>query len=103
VNLKKKMKSAITGALFRAAYQKCSGYRGPANSVSSGQRHTRGGQKRLSCVFVLFGNVKTFDDGPPRGARADVILYTFNEPEEERLTLFVGAGEDTTKEFNLIV
>src|SRR5216684_5570236 len=29
------MKSAITGALFRAAYQRCSGYRGPANSLSS--------------------------------------------------------------------
>jgi len=32
-----------------------------------------------------------------------MILYTFNEPEEERLTLFVRRGEDTTKEFNLIV
>ena len=31
----KKMKSAITGALFRAAYQRCSGYRGSANSLSS--------------------------------------------------------------------
>jgi hypothetical protein len=33
--MNKKMNSAITGAPFRAAYQRCSGYRGPANSLSS--------------------------------------------------------------------
>jgi hypothetical protein len=32
----KKMKSAITVALFRPAYQGWSGYRGPASSLSSG-------------------------------------------------------------------
>ena len=53
--------------------------------------------------IVLFGNVETFDDGPPRSARADAIPYSFNEPEGHRLTLFVGAGEDRTKLHNLIV
>jgi hypothetical protein len=63
----------------------------------------RGGQKCLSGVFVLFDNVETLDDGLPRGARADVILHGLNEPEWERLTLFVGAGEDRTKVLNLVV
>src|SRR5260370_21451061 len=30
---KDEIKSAITGAPFRAAYRRCSGYRGPANSL----------------------------------------------------------------------
>ena len=61
--------------------------------IVEGQKRVlaRGGQKGLSRVFVLFVNVEAFDEGLPRGARADVILHGLNEPEGERLTLFVGA------------
>jgi hypothetical protein len=34
----------------------------------------------LGRIF-LFANVEAFDDGLPRGASADVILYSFNKPQ----------------------
>jgi hypothetical protein len=45
----------------------------------------------LGRIF-LFVNVEAFDDGLPRGAVADVLLYSFNKSQGERRRLFVGAG-----------
>jgi hypothetical protein len=57
----------------------------------------------LSRISVLFDKAETFDDGLPQGARVDVVFHGLNEPQGERLTLFVGAGEDRTKALNLVV
>ena len=48
--------------------------------------------ERLQCLsrIFLFVDVEAFDDGLPRGAGADVILYSFNKPQVERRRLFVG-------------
>ena len=43
----------------------------------------------LCRISVLSDKAETFDDGLPQGARADVVFHGLNEPEGERLTLFV--------------
>jgi len=54
--------------------------------------HTKQDTACLSRVFVLFDNAESLDDGLSRTAWADAILYSLNEPQEERLALFVDAG-----------
>jgi hypothetical protein len=49
-------------------------------------------KKHLGRIFVLFDNAESLDDGLSRTGRADAILYSLNQPQVERLALFVGAS-----------
>jgi len=73
-----------------------------SDSVSKGIAKIGRTEQRLSRIF-LFANVETLNDGLFRGASADVILYRFNKPQGERRRLFVGMGEDRTKQLNFIL
>ena len=58
------------------------------------RRPTAVGTSRHVFVLFVFLDMQTLDDRPFPGARVHSIHHCLNEPNCERLSFFVGAGEN---------